>query len=358
MTRCCASFANCSPEPASVSITNNTYNVNGGELTFRQEAFTYDPSTDSVLPNVGGYAVHPDYDVSLSAKFYLDLERVPLSQTAVQLFFGGSVGQRPLLGYVGVSTGFDYFVVGSRVYLNMELAAGEKLFVHYAARAEAGDNDVVEVGSMSTVFATGLSADAPVEWIQKKFSSFTAVAGGTVDLGGGVSAAAQFSVDLEDPDDATVQIDSIHAFINGAAVQKPLVDYSDPSSEDYSYFSHLGKLYLNFAPLAADELFVSYVRYNGVGNPPAGDFVPTDGWVLADGETPYSQLAFADLYAWLQETGESILLDEGDDLEVGAGTVPVGGFAIRYLVPGTFAPADPGVDGSGRSATRRTIVKA
>ena len=254
MTRCCSSFANCSPSPASVTINRVTHNylVAGDQIAWRQERFTL-VSGIAIPLLVPASITHPDTSAVLSYSACATLARAPVSPYSVKVFLRGSVGQRPLLSYAdGTSlTDVDYFIIGDKVYFTFVPDASDSIEVDYVGIPQAGDPTALEVGSMSTIT-------------------------------------------LPDP-------------------------YAAPS-----------------------------------------------GYILADGTTAYSMLAYSALYAKLVADGGGIVIayDElGAQTETYADaasfTVPPGSFVVRYLDPTTYAALpEPESGDRTRSATHRVVIKA
>ena len=131
MTRCCASFSNCCPEPAPVTITNNLYYVD--ELLFA-------PKVERLVYPTGFTAVTQcEIDGGTDAKWWVELAETPLANHSVQVLLEGTVDQRPLVGDGdGDGSGepvageeYDYWVDGKILYLRFDLAAGDVIYVRY-----------------------------------------------------------------------------------------------------------------------------------------------------------------------------------------------------------------------------------
>ena len=160
MTRGCACFQNCAPEPAPVSILNATTNVysNGALFNWKQEKFT-----SFTVVNTG-QVTHPVTGAVLAARWSVSLARVPVDVAAVKVYIEGTARQRPLIAYTSdVSTGYDYFIVDQTLYLNFDLAAAESLYVEYVGLLQAGDSASTAVGSMDTV---AIAAALTAGWVE------------------------------------------------------------------------------------------------------------------------------------------------------------------------------------------------
>ena len=255
MTRCCASFSNCSPSPAGVVIhrTTNNYIVSGDQIAWRQERLVNGGTNHTPLVGANQSVTDPTSRAIFTALSYFTLLRAPVSPYSLQAYVRGSTGQRPLVAYSQAqhnSGVHDYFVIGDKLYINFELATGEDIFVHYVGIPQPGDPTALEVGSMS-------------------------------------------AVTLPDP-------------------------YAAPS-----------------------------------------------GYILADGVTPYSSVAYSALYAWLLANGNDVMIPydvlgaQTETYEDAASiTVPPGSFVVRYLDPTTFAALPEPESGNRiRSATHRVLIK-
>lgn len=250
MTRCCASFANCSPEVVPVTIvqTTNNFVVNGDQIAWRQELFEYADIVAGALVGALQSVVHSTSGATLKALHAIELDREPQSAQTLQVSLNGSSGTRPLISYSvdnPAGSGYDFFVDGDVLYLNFTPAAGESVYVQYVGVTLPGDPTATALGSMDVVESTT---------------------------------------------------------------------------------------------------------------------TPTHGWILADGATPYSSVAYSRLYAWLDANGNGILLKAGDSTEnyddgQVSFVVPPGSFVVRYLDPSTFAAmVDPA--STVRSSTHRVQIKA
>ena len=262
-----ACFSNCSPAPAAVTITNSTmnYQIGSNQIGWRQEAFAPADLNDVVLSPVAD----PETGVSFAASRSATLASTPISRASVQVFLGGSLGQRPLLAYDDNTPelAYNYFLVGNALYLNF-VPDGD-IYVHYVG---------TPLGAASGTTSTG---------------------------------------------------------------------------------------YMTEVAVSAETGLTGYEL-----NPE---------WVIADGITPYSVLAFADLYAWLKANGQETVLEVDDTTESYAANsvnqapaagvvstgfvVPSGAFVVRYLSPYTRSPlpAPPvtyPLSFRSRSSTHRVIIKA
>lgn len=156
----CPCFSNCAPEPAPVSILQQTVNVsaNGVPIAWKQERFT-----SFTVVNTG-QVTHPVSGAILSAKWSVALARTPVDVGSVQVYLGGSDPQRPLLSYSSdLSSGYDYFIVDSTLYLNFDPATGEAVFVSYVGLKQAGDGDSLSVGDMDTI---AIAVALPAGWVE------------------------------------------------------------------------------------------------------------------------------------------------------------------------------------------------
>jgi hypothetical protein len=184
---------------------------------------------------------------------------------------------------------------------------------------------------------------------------------------------------------------SVQVFLGGSLGQRPLLAYDDNTPDlAYNYFLVGNLLYLNFIP--DGDVYVHYVgapigAASGTTSTGYMTEVAIDGgtgltgyesnpeWVIADGVTPYSVLAFADLYAWLKANGQGTVLEVDDTTESYAANsanqqpntpssvtgfvVPSGAFVVRYLSPYTRSPlSDPTPLFRSRSSTHRVVIKA
>lgn len=135
-----ASFANCSPCPAPVTIINHNVIVPKGSVQVFQELFSYDSGLSrgriEELDEISGSLVP-----GVRAKYRLSLENSPLGPHAVEVFLaGGTTRQRPLIGQHGKASSvlegypngnFDFYVDGRFVYICIELASDDVINVQY-----------------------------------------------------------------------------------------------------------------------------------------------------------------------------------------------------------------------------------
>lgn len=135
-----ASFANCSPCPAPVTIINHNIVVPEGHVQMFQELFSYDPGLSrgkiETLDEISGSLVP-----GVRAKYRLSLENAPIGPHSVEVFLaGGTSRQRPLIGQHGrassVLEGYpngnvDFYVDGRFVYLCIDLTSDEVINVQY-----------------------------------------------------------------------------------------------------------------------------------------------------------------------------------------------------------------------------------
>ena len=180
---------------------------------------------------------------------------------------------------------------------------------------------------------------------------------------------------------------SVQVFLGGALGQRPLLAYDGTQSLSYNYFLDGNLLYLNFVP--DGDVYVHYVGtpvgaasgttstgyMTEVAIEGVDAYLANPDWVVADGVTPYSVLAYADLYAWLKANGQGTIVEVGETTESYAAdsateqpgalvttgfTVPNGAFVVRYLSPYTRSPLPDQIDPlyRGRSSTHRVIIKA
>ena len=253
--RTCACFSNCSPAPATVTITNttNNYQIGANQIGWEQELFS------SFTPANPTSVTDPDTGAVLTAACYVTIASTPVSRKSVEVNLGGSIGQRPLIAYDGSqTTGFDYFVIGDKVYLNF--TPDGTLFISYVGAPLTAVDGALVSGYMTEI------------------------------------AIADVDTYLADPE-----------------------------------------------------------------------------WVVADGVTPYSVIAYADLYASLVANGQGTVVEVGETTESYAANspeqtpgalvtegfvVPSGAFVVRYLSPYTRSPLpDPTPLFRSRSSKHRVVIR-
>lgn len=164
MTRCCSCFTNCAPDPAAVTINTvtNNYVIAEGQIGWRQEQFD---STDFAASEAT--IVHDQTGVTLAAKWYVELAGEVAARASMLVFLGGTVPQRPLIGYSeDASTGYDYFVDTNKLYINFDLAAGETIYVQYVALPTSGTAlETASVGNMAVIEDDGGEFTPPAGWV-------------------------------------------------------------------------------------------------------------------------------------------------------------------------------------------------
>ena len=228
-----------------------------------------------------------------------------------------------------------------------------------------------------------------IGWRQERFAyADLTVAAGSILVGTVVKAYTAYATLASIP----VAKHAVQVFFaDGSVPQRPLVGLAGvPTADDatHDYFVVGQNVYLTFAVVDGDSLFVHYV-----GTPLAGttgistgdlDTIALSpvltgaagedaalaaqapaGWCMADGYTPYLQAAYPALYAYLVEND---LLSE-NSVETGAaganGTSNEvdadASFVIRYLVPYSYGTQGTNLDDSvhpARSLTHRVVIKA